>query len=104
MNIFQKIKVLFAGRKLIKQATKEATTMEGETKPGWQTSEFWTKNIVQLVTLYNMIAKHDIPPETGLAILAALEAVYIGGRSIVKGLKALAETYKTIKNPATPAQ
>lgn len=82
MKLIAKIKTLFAVRKIIKEAQK----MEG-TKPGWKTTEFWGKTIIQLVVVFNALSSRDIPVETATTIVATLEGIYIGGRSIVKAVK-----------------
>ena len=56
-------------------------------KPGWKTTEFWGKTIIQLVVVFNALSSKDIPVETATAIVAALEGIYIGGRSVVKAVK-----------------
>lgn len=56
-----------------------------EVKPGVQTSEFYGKILVQILTLVAMfIPDAHIDPLQGLAIVAALEGIYALGRSIVK--------------------
>ena len=93
MGIIAKIKALFAVRKVIKEATK----MEG-TKPGWQTTEFWGKTILQIIVFYNAVSSKDIPVETATVIIAGLEAIYISGRSVVKAVK---DTISAWKNKPT---
>jgi hypothetical protein len=82
MGLIAKVKALFAVRQIVKEATKMDNT-----KPGWRTTEFWGKTLIQLIVVYNSLSSKDIPVETATAIVAALEAVYIAGRSIVKGVK-----------------
>lgn len=89
MGIIGKIKALFAVRKLI----KEAGQMDG-TKPGWQTTEFWGKTLIQIVVLYNALSAKDIPIETATAIVAALEGIYVAGRSVVKAIKDVVVLWK----------
>lgn len=95
MGLIAKIKAAFAARKLLKSATREVT-MDGQTKPGWQTTEFWGKAILQGVVIYNSLSRKDISPELAGQLVVGLEAVYIAGRSAVKGAKALAATVKEL--------
>ena len=87
MGLIAKIKAAFAVRKIL----KEATHMDG-IKAGWKTTEFWGKNLIQLVVIFNALSSKDIPIETATVIVASLEAVYVAGRSVVKddGLTAAA--------------
>lgn len=94
MSIIARIKALFAVQKLI----KEATIMEG-TKPGYKTTEFWGKTIIQLVVIFNALSAKDIPVESATAIIATLEGIYIGGRSLAKAVKDIVLTWKE-KKPA----
>ncbi len=93
MGIFEKIKAAWKARKIVNEATKEVT-VNGETKNGIQTSEFWTKNIVQLVVIANMFLKNDIDPNQALLLVGALEGLYIGGRSLVKVAKDIIKALK----------
>lgn len=75
--------------------------MDGEIKPGYLSSEFWTKNLTQLVTLGAMVAGmtgHNVTPEqqvqiatTGVAVIGAIEVLYGVCRS---GIKMFAEWRK----------
>ena len=79
-------------------------------KPGWKTTEWWGKNLVQIISLaamaYAMRTGHDVPPETqaeilkfGLTIIGGVETAYGIGRSYAKN-KQLSEP--TLPNaPAT---
>lgn len=97
LGIITKIKAALTINKYIKLATKEVKTMEG-VKVGWKTTEFWGKSLIQLITLYNTLIGGHIDPQLGLTIVAALEGVYGGGRSLVKAVKELVEGLK--KKPA----
>lgn len=59
-------------------------------KPGYQTTEFWGKVFIQLLVLLSMGGVLNIAPEAaqeyGLQIIAGLEGVYAGGRSLYKGI------------------
>lgn len=63
-------------------------------RPGWKTTEFWGKTIIQLVVVYNALSSKDIPLDAATAIIAALEGVYIGGRSIAKAVKDIVAGWK----------
>lgn len=93
MGLFAKLKAVFAARRILKDATKEIT-MDGQTKPGWQTTEFWGKTLLQGIVIYNALAKKDIPPELAAQLVAGLEAVYIAGRSAIKTVKDLIAAFK----------
>ena len=82
MKIIEKIKALFTLNKIAKEATKM-----NNSKPGYLTTEFWGKTLIQLVILYNAFSSKDIPIETATIIIASLEAFYISGRSLVKSIK-----------------
>lgn len=86
MSLFAKIRAAWAARKLLKSATQEVT-MDGQTKPGWQTTEFWGKAILQVIVIFNAFSKHSISPELGGQLVVGLEAVYIAGRSAVKAAR-----------------
>jgi microcystin-dependent protein len=93
MGLIAKIKAAFAARRILKEAAKEKT-MDGQTKPGWQTTEFWTKNIVQLVVLYNALAKKNLDPQLAINLIVALEGVYTIGRTVAKAVKDFAGQFK----------
>jgi hypothetical protein len=83
--MIKKLKAYFLLKKLTQEA-KEEVIMENQVKPGWKTTEFWGKNLVQIVSLGAMIAAftgHNITPEqqativqTGTIVFGAVEAVY----------------------------
>lgn len=90
MSIFQKIKLAWQARKLVNDATKEVKTMDG-VKPGWQTTEFWGKTVVQGIVLYNSFFHKNLDPQLAVQIVSTIEAIYHGLRALVKaaqGLKA----------------
>ena len=83
MNLIEKLKTFWALRRIKQEATKmDPKTMT----PGWQTTEFWGKTIIQLVVVFNALSSKDIPIETATMIIAGLEAVYVAGRSVVKAI------------------
>jgi hypothetical protein len=93
MGLIAKFKAALAARRILKEASKEIT-MDGQTKPGWQTTEFWGKTLVQGIVIYNALAKKDISPELGAQLVVGLEAVYVAGRSVVKLVKDIIATFK----------
>lgn len=94
-SLIQKIKVLLAARKLVKDAKREVK-MNGETKPGWQTTEFWGKVLIQLVLVFNAFSSHDISIEQATLLITALEGIYMTVRSLVKSAKDVAGLAKNI--------
>ncbi len=68
-------------------------------KSGLFTTEFWSKNVVQLVVIYNALYKKDLDPQTAVAIVAALEGGYIAFRSLVKAAKDLVNQNKGLTPP-----
>lgn len=58
---------------------------------GIWTTEFWSKNIVQLILIYNALYKKNIDPQVAVSIVAGLEAIYPIARSIVKSAILLKE-------------
>lgn len=94
MNLIQKLKALWAAKKLVSEAQKEIKTMDG-VKPGWQTTEFWGKTIVQLVVVYNMITGAKIDPALGTQIVATIEAVYHALRAAIKVAREFAQAVKS---------
>lgn len=70
--------------------------MDSTTKPGPLTTEFWGKNMVQIVALaamgYAIYSGHSISPEQqativkiGMGVLGAVESAYSISRGIAKG-------------------
>ena len=61
---------------------------EGSVKPGYKTTEFWGKLVLQAIVVLNMFAPEgsgrEISPETGAAIVAGLEGLYGVIRAWVK--------------------
>lgn len=86
MGFFAEVKALWEARKVVKAAVKEGT-VDGQVKPGWMTTEFWTKNIVQLVVLYNAFEKKNVDPQMAVGIVTGLEGIYTLGRTVVKSVK-----------------
>lgn len=99
MGLFGKIKVALAARRILKEAQKE-TKMDGQVKPGWKSSEFWSKNVVQLVIIYNALSGKNISPELAVQLVAGLEAAYAVGRALVKAVKDFAGAFKKKDAPA----
>lgn len=93
MNLFQKIGLALKARKILKEAEREVKTMDG-IKPGWKTTEFWGKTVVQGVVIYNTFATNDIKPELALQMVGAIEGLYHGLRALVKIAKELKEAFK----------
>lgn len=100
--MFAKIKAFFIWKKLETEALREVRVENNITKPGWQTTEFWTKNLTQIVTLAAMAAAmsgHNVTPEQqaavvvlGIKVVAGLEGLYGLYRTVVKFIAHLKET------------
>jgi len=111
--VFERIKIFFKGRALLNEATKEVK-MDNQVKPGWKTTEFWGKNLAQLVALGAMVAAlkgHNVTPEqqqvivqAGITVIGGLEGLYMGFRSLVKFVKdwKAAQQPQPAATPATP--
>jgi hypothetical protein len=98
VNLIDKIKLLWAGKKFVDTTIKEAKMQTESSKPGWKKTEFWTTVFtVHLPTLYGAIAGF-IPAEKAAYIhIAALTAFAIFN-TIQKGI----EGWKNVKsNQAT---
>jgi hypothetical protein len=65
---------------------KPVTTTAPSPKPGIQSTELWSKLLIQLVLILNKRLGLDleIDGETALLIVGALEGLYQGGRPYVK--------------------
>jgi len=98
VNIFKKIKLAFQARQLMKDATKEVKTMDG-VKPGWKTTEFWGKTVVQGVVIYNTFFNKNLDPQLAVQIVSTIEAIYHGLRALVKAVQGLKAQ---VKGPDTP--
>ncbi len=92
-DTWQKIKISWMAKKILKEMTKEAKGMDGENKPGWKTSEFWGARLTQIASVLGMILsfKYDLHPEfqqnivtLGMAVIGAVEAGYSISRGIAK--------------------
>lgn len=92
-DAWEKIKISWTARKLLAQATKEVTTMEGEVKPGYLTTEFWGARLTQIASLVAMVLsfKYNLSPEfqekvvtLGMSVIGAVEAGYSLSRGIAK--------------------
>jgi hypothetical protein len=100
MNIFKKIGLALKARKILNQATREVKTMDG-VKPGWQTTEFWGKTVVQMIVLYNTFFENKLDPQVGAQIVGAIEGLYHALRAVIKIGKDIAAAFK--KKEAAPA-
>lgn len=93
MGIYAKLKTVWAAYQTFEEIEKEFKQMsepenqqpDGTTehKPGWKTTEFWGKVIVQLMSFW-AVAKGMLPPEKALLINGVLEGVYTIARSFIK--------------------
>lgn len=92
-NWWNAIKIAWGTKKVLAEATKEVTTMEQETKPGWKTTEFWGARVTQIASLLAMVMsfKYNLPPEfqekvvtLGMSVIGAVEAGYSISRGIAK--------------------
>ena len=82
-KLIVKVKSVIAAWKLLRQANKEVI-VDGESKPGWKTTEFWGKVVVQIIILVNSMQGADVDPQMAVAAIAGVEAVYALSRSLVK--------------------
>lgn len=77
MNIIDKIKVLFALNKEIKEIEQM------DIKSGWKTSEFWGKVALQASTIWAAVGGF-VPPKYAVVVVAVAEGVYTIGRTALK--------------------
>lgn len=82
MNLFQKIKALWAIKGFVEDATKEAKKMTNA-KPGYLTTEFWMTILTNIVTLVGAL-KGVIPDQAAAIILASANGIYGVVRAITK--------------------
>lgn len=94
MSIFKKLKMLFKGRKVLKEVMKQkGQVQKAFEKSSWKSSEFWFAVLTGLGAIAAQ-AGGLIPPPYGPAILASSGALYALSRGIAKhsdplgGLKA----------------
>ncbi len=63
--------------------------MNGETKPGYRTTEFWIMLLAQVFTVYNTFKGDEkgarIDPATAAIIVAGIGGIYTAVRGLVKG-------------------
>lgn len=85
MNIFQKIKALFAVKSTTEEIYKEATMPTASGKPGWKTSEFWVEAATKIGILWGAVSGL-LPPKWAAIIAAAGTAVYVIARTIAKAV------------------
>lgn len=57
-------------------------------KAGHKTTEFWGKTAVQVALVASMFFGLEVDEEMIVKLVAGIEAAYVLGRSIVKGMKA----------------
>lgn len=60
--------------------------MESKVKPGLKTTEFWSKALIQLALIANMLFDLgvEIDDQTALTIVGGLEAIYNVVRGVAK--------------------
>ncbi len=78
MNLLQKIRLYFTLKKSFDELKKEAkkeVVMNGETKPGYKTTEFWMTVCTNIVSIVGML-KDVIPPQTAAIIIAVVNGIY----------------------------
>jgi hypothetical protein len=95
--MIEKIKMLFGLFRLAKQANGINVD---ELKSGWKTTEFWTKNMVQVIALaagaWAIFGGVQLTPDQQIAIakltvegIMGIEAAYMAVRSLLKSFHAL---------------
>lgn len=78
MNVFEAVKVWLWFSKTQKKA-KEEVIMEGQTKPGWKTTEFWLTVATQIPMIVGIFIGASNPITLGLS--AAATVAYTLGRA-----------------------
>ncbi len=85
MNIFQKLKALFALKSIVEKEITEAKMETSSGKPGWKTSEFWMNAAAQLGVLWGAV--HGFIPQPWASIISiAGVAVYTIARTVTKAV------------------
>jgi hypothetical protein len=85
MNIFQKIKALFAVKSTVDDILKEAKMPTVTGKPGWKTTEFWLNAATQIGVLWGAI--HGFIPQPWASIISISGvAVYTVARTVAKAV------------------
>ena len=83
MGLIAGIKALLAINKIVSEIKGDYKMNTTPLKPGWQTTEFWSKVVVDLFTLWAAV-KGLLPAQTALIISASLNGVYALARNIAK--------------------
>lgn len=65
---------------------------------GVRSSEFWTKNLVQLAVGVGALTGHGVTEQQAVYIVAALEGAYMGARALKKAIKQLAHVVAAWKS------
>lgn len=72
-------------------------------KPGYKSTEFWTKNAVQALIVAGALAHRGIDERTATLIVCGLEAAYMAARVALKALRGVLQAVLALKNhPPTP--
>lgn len=87
MNIFQEIKTFFTVKSAAEELYKEVSTMNGQA-PGWKTTEFWGKVVVQVGVLWGAV-QGFVPPKYAAIITMGGESIYIIARTVLKMVQAV---------------
>lgn len=99
MNIFQKIKALFAVKSTAEEIIKEAKMPTASGKPGWKTTEFWMNVATQLGVLWGAV--HGFVPQPWASVISVSGvAVYTVARTITKAVTDIQAARATA--PAAP--
>ncbi len=92
-NWWNTMRAAWQTKTLLADATGEVKAMDGEVKPGWKTSEFRSKCVVQIASVLAIVLgyKYNLPPDfqdkiasIGMGIIGAVEASYSISRGIAK--------------------
>lgn len=85
MNIFQKIKALFAVNSSVEEIIKEAKMDTATGKPGWKTTEFWMNVATQIGVLWGAV-QGFVPPKVAAIVSIVGAAVYTVARTVAKAV------------------
>lgn len=85
MNIFQKIKSLWAFKGFVDTEIKEATMQTESGTPGYKTTEFYFHLATQLGTLWGAV-QGFVPPKYAAIIAVIGASVYNVGRIVAKAI------------------
>lgn len=84
MSLLEKMKLLWKGRGVLREAqTQAALINDAEKKSSWRSTEFWMTALTGLGAITAQLAG-IIPPPWGAVVLAASGAFYAIGRGLVK--------------------